>query len=139
MLFNVFVTIHVITCFLLIVVVLMQSSKGGGLSGAFGGGGGQTVFGGRETATFLSKATTYLAVLFMVTSLSLAFLSAGRGGQEQESALRRAAQRQQWGTVVPEEQKNVNDILGNVPEPVQEGQEEAAGTQEQETGKPEQQ
>jgi preprotein translocase subunit SecG len=139
MLFNVFVTIHVITCFLLIVVVLMQSAKGGGLSGAFGGGGGQTVFGGRETATFLSKATTYLAILFMVTSLSLAFLSAGRGGQEQESALRRAAQRQQWGTVVPEEQKNVDDILGNVPEPGQEGQEEAAGDQEQETGKPEQQ
>ncbi len=132
MLFNVFVTIHVITCFLLIIVVLMQSSKGGGLSGAFGGGGGQTMLGGREAATFLGKATTYLAVLFMVTSLTLAFLSAGRGGEEQESVLRRAAQRQQFGTIAPEEQKNIEDVLGNVPEPVEE---EAQG--DQDAGTPE--
>ncbi len=117
MVFNVFVTIHLVACFFLIIVVLMQSSKGGGLSGAFGGGGGQTMLGGRETATFLSKATTYLAVIFMVTSLSLAFLSAGRGGREQESVLRRAAERQQYGTIVPEEQKDINEVLGNVPEP----------------------
>jgi preprotein translocase subunit SecG len=125
MLFNVFIAIHVATCFLLIVVVLMQSSKGGGLSGAFGGGGGQTVFGGREAATFLSKATTYLAVIFMVTSLALAFLSAGRGGQQYESALRKAAQRRPLGTIVPEEQKNVEEILGNVPPPADETSEEA--------------
>jgi preprotein translocase subunit SecG len=117
MIFNVFVTVHVVTCFLLIIVVLMQSSKGGGLSGAFGGGGGQTMLGGRETATFLGKATTYLAVIFMVTSLSLAFLSAGRGGEGQESVLRRAAERRQYGTIVPEEQKDINEVLGNVPEP----------------------
>jgi preprotein translocase subunit SecG len=138
MLFNVFVTIHIITCFLLIIVVLMQSSKGGGLSGAFGGGGGQTMLGGREAATFLGKATTYLAVIFMVTSLTLAFLSAGRGGEEQESVLRRAAQRQQFGTIAPEEQKNIEDVLGNVPEPVEEG---AEGDQEtdapEEPGTPE--
>ena len=78
------------------------------------GAGGQTIFGGRETATFLSKLTTYLAVVFMITSLTLAFLSAGRGGSEQRSALRRAAQRQQqWGTVVPEEQKDLDEI-GNI-------------------------
>lgn len=112
MLFSVFITIHLITCVLLIIVVLMQSSKGGGLSGSFGGMGGQTIFGGRETATFLSRLTTYLAVVFMVTSLTLAFLSAGRGGIEQSSALRRAAQRQQqWGTIVPEEQKDLDEIL----------------------------
>jgi preprotein translocase subunit SecG len=115
MLFNIFVIIHVVTCVLLIIAVLMQSSKGGGLSGAFGGGGGQAILGGRETATFLSKATTYLAIIFMCTSLSLAFLSAGRGGQEAESALRKAAQRQEWGGMVPEERKDVEDVLGNVP------------------------
>lgn len=127
MLFNVFVAIHVVTCFLLIIVVLLQSSKGGGLSGAFGGGGGQTMLGGRETATFLGKATTYLAVIFMLTSLSLAFLSAGRGTQEQESVLRRAAERQTYGTIVPEEQKDINEVLGNVPEPAEE---ESPGTEE---------
>lgn len=115
MLFNVFVIIHVVTCALLIVAVLMQSSKGGGLSGAFGGGGGQAILGGRETATFLSKATTYLAVIFMCTSLSLAFLSAGRGNTEAESALRKAAQQQEWGGMVPEERKDIDDVIGNVP------------------------
>jgi preprotein translocase subunit SecG len=116
MLFNVFIIVHVLTCVLLIVVVLMQSSKGGGLSGAFGGGGGQAILGGRETATFLSKATTYLAIIFMVTSLSLAFLSAGKGGSETESALRKAAQKQEWGGMVPEERKDIDDVIGNVPD-----------------------
>ncbi|MDZ7861014.1 MAG: preprotein translocase subunit SecG [Candidatus Krumholzibacteriota bacterium] len=116
MLFSLFVGIHVIACVLLIIVVLMQSSKGGGLSGAFGGMGSQAVMGGRETASFLSKATTYLAVIFMVTSLSLAFLSAGRGGKQQKSVLKNAAKQNQWGTVVPEEQKKIDDILGKVPE-----------------------
>ena len=74
MLFSIFVGIHVIACVLLIIAVLMQSSKGGGLSGAFGGMGSQAVMGGRETASFLSRATTYLAVTFMLTSLFLAFL-----------------------------------------------------------------
>jgi preprotein translocase subunit SecG len=129
MLFNLFVTIHLITCLLLIVVVLMQSSKGGGLSGSFGGMGGQTIFGGRETATFLSKLTTYLAVLFMVTSLTLAFLSANRGGGEQRSALREAARREQWGTVVPEEQKDLNEILESVPAPAAEGAADSAAAQ----------
>ncbi len=126
MLFNIFVVIHAIACFLLILVVLMQSSKGGGLSGAFGGGGGQAIMGGRETATFLSRATTYLAVIFMVTSLSLAFLSAGRGGEETQSALRRAAERSNWGSIVPEEQKDIDEVLQTLEEPPAEGDEEAS-------------
>jgi preprotein translocase subunit SecG len=131
MLFNIFVIVHVLTCVLLIIAVLMQSSKGGGLSGAFGGGGGQAILGGREAATFLSKATTYLAVIFMCTSLSLAFLSAGRGGEEAESALRKAAQRQEWGGMVPEERKDVEDVLGNVPPAQQENQPEQEPAQQQ--------
>ena len=128
MVFNVFVTIHVIACVLLVLIVLMQSSKGGGLSGAFGGGGGQTMFGGREAATFLSKLTTYLAVLYMVTSLSLAFLSAGQGGKVQESALRRAAQQQQWGTIIPEEQTDIDSILSGSPVPPVEEAVDTAGS-----------
>jgi preprotein translocase subunit SecG len=127
MIFNVFVIIHVVTCALLIIAVLMQSSKGGGLSGAFGGGGGQAILGGRETATFLSKATTYLAIIFMCTSLSLAFLSAGRGGSEAESALRKAAQQQEWGGMVPEERKDIDDVIGNVPETGQEQEAQPEG------------
>ncbi len=85
--------IHVVNCILLIVVVLLQSSKGGGLAGAFGGGGAtQAVFGGRGAGTFLSKATTVLAVVFMVTSLTLTVL--GRRQVEQESVLRRALEQE---------------------------------------------
>ncbi|MFO7915524.1 MAG: preprotein translocase subunit SecG [Candidatus Krumholzibacteriales bacterium] len=111
MIFSIFVTIHVIACILLVIVVLMQSSKGGGLSGAFGGMGSQAVMGGREAASFLGKATTYLAVIFMVTSLSLAFLSASRGTEEQESVLRKAAEQREMGTMVPEAQKDLDEIL----------------------------
>ncbi len=124
MLFNIVLTVHVLGCILLTIVVLMQSSKGGALSAAFGGGGGQ-VFGGRETATFLGKATQYLAILFFLTSLSLAFLSTGKSGSKISSPLRKAAS-QQWGTVAPEDQKNIEDVLGNVPQPAQEGQGGAA-------------
>jgi preprotein translocase subunit SecG len=68
--------IHVLICLALIIVVLLQSSKGEGLAGAFGGGGlSGAVFGGRGAATFLSKATSVLAICFMVSSLTLAVIS----------------------------------------------------------------
>ena len=127
MLFDIFIVFHLIACVLLVVAVLMQSSKGGALTAAFGGGGG-TIFGGRETATLLSKATTVLAIVFFLTSLSLAFLSSGKGVAGADSALRRAAGRQQYQTVVPEEQKNIDEVLGNVPQPA-EGQQGGAEKQ----------
>jgi len=109
MLFNILIVVHVLVCFVLIIVVLLQSSKGGGLAGAFGGAGGQTMFGGQETATFLSKATTYLAVAFMVLSLLLAFLSARRGQPGSRSVVRQAVEQQQ--NVIPEG-RSIDDILG---------------------------
>src|SRR5712691_669344 len=63
--------LHVLICFLLIVVVLLQSGKAADLAGAFGGAGSQTAFGPRGAATFLSKATTWCAVMFMLTSIAL--------------------------------------------------------------------
>ncbi|MCS6952917.1 MAG: preprotein translocase subunit SecG [Bryobacteraceae bacterium] len=72
---------HVLVCFFLIVVVLLQSGKAADLAGAFGGMGSQTAFGPRGAATVLSKATTVAAVIFMLTSLSLAIIAArGTGG-----------------------------------------------------------
>ncbi len=70
------VTIHVLVCIVLILSVLLQSGKGGGLSSAFGAGGpsgGMTgqMFGGRGAATFLSKATTILATLYMLIVIGL--------------------------------------------------------------------
>ncbi len=110
MIYNILQSIHILVCIVLIIVVLMQSSKGGGLAGAFGGGGDQTVFGGRETATFLSKATTYLAIAFMILSLSLAFLASKRGPAGPESAIRQAIQRE--GNVIPKGE-SVDEVLGS--------------------------
>ena len=74
--FTVVLIFHVIVSIGLVLVVLMQSSKGEGLAGtAFGGSLSGAVFGGRGAASFLSKATTVLAVLFMVNCMALAFMS----------------------------------------------------------------
>ena len=70
--------IHIVVCLLLVVVVLLQSGKSADLAGAFGGYGSQSTFGPRGTATLLSKLTTTLAILFMVTSLLLQVLATGK-------------------------------------------------------------
>ena len=70
-----FLTIlHVVVCIFLIAVVLLQRGKGAEIGAVFGGGGSTTVFGSRGAGSFLSKLTTGAAILFMVTSLSLAYL-----------------------------------------------------------------
>ena len=63
--------VHIVVCLMLIIVVLLQSGKSADLAGAFGGYGSQSSFGPRGGATFLSKMTTILAVLFMVLTLLL--------------------------------------------------------------------
>jgi len=88
----VLITVHVLLCFLLIVVVLLQSGKAADLAGAFGGSGSQTAFGPRGAATFLSKATTWCAVMFMVTTMSLVLReSSGMAGTGGSSVLEKTA------------------------------------------------
>jgi preprotein translocase subunit SecG len=70
-----FLTIlHVLVCVFLIGVVLLQRGKGAEIGAVFGGGGSSTVFGSRGAGNFLSKLTTAAAIVFMITSLSLAYL-----------------------------------------------------------------
>jgi len=73
-LFYLIVFLHIVACLFLIAVVLLQQGKGQDLASAFGGGGTQTAFGPRGSATVLSRATTILAGLFMVTSLALSIV-----------------------------------------------------------------
>lgn len=68
------VAVHILACFFLIGVVLLQQGKGQDLASAFGGGGSQTAFGPRGQANVLSRATTILAGVFMVTSLALSLI-----------------------------------------------------------------
>ena len=72
--------IHVIVCLFLIAVVLLQSGKSGDIAAAFGGQGSQTAFGPRGAATALSKATTWSAIIFMVTSITLSIYASRKTG-----------------------------------------------------------
>jgi preprotein translocase subunit SecG len=67
--------LHILVCIFLILVVLLQSGKGQDLASSFGGGSSQTVFGSAGPATALSRATTVVAIMFMLTSLGLAIMS----------------------------------------------------------------
>jgi preprotein translocase subunit SecG len=73
---TIFLTIlHVFVSVFMIAVVLLQSGKGAEMGASFGSSGSQSVFGAGGGTTFLSKATTGAAVIFMLTSLTLAYIS----------------------------------------------------------------
>ena len=72
---NALIIIHVVVSFALIMIVLLQTGKGADMGAAFGGGSSQTLFGSTGASTFLSKLTTIAAVVFMLTSLALAYHS----------------------------------------------------------------
>lgn len=96
---QIFVTItHVVVCVVLIMVVLLQAGKGANMGAAFGGS-SQTVFGSSGPATFLSKMTTWVAIVFMLTSLALSHptFSSTSGG-----SLMKGAAKQQDSKPVPQ-------------------------------------
>ncbi len=81
MVFYLITTVHVIVCLVLIVVVLLQHGKSADIAATFGGMGSQTAFGPRGTATAFSRLTTWCAIIFMLTSMSLTyFANHHRGG-----------------------------------------------------------
>jgi preprotein translocase subunit SecG len=69
--YSVLVALHILICAVLIIVIMLQSGEAADLAGAFGGAGSQTAFGPRGAATFLTKATTWCAVMFMLTSMAM--------------------------------------------------------------------
>ena len=68
------VAIHILVCVFLIGVVLLQQGRSADLAGAFGGQGSQTAFGPRAAANVLTRLTTWSAIIFMLTSISLTIL-----------------------------------------------------------------
>ena len=73
-LFYFVIALHVIVCFFLVGVVLLQQGRSADLAGAFGGQGSQTAFGPRAAANVLTRLTTWSAVIFMFTSITLVVL-----------------------------------------------------------------
>jgi len=91
------IIIHVIVSVALIAVVLLQSGKGAEMGASFGASGSQSVFGAGGGNTFMSKMTTAAAIIFMLTSLSLAYLSGKSGSSSimsSKSAAKSAPQKQ---------------------------------------------
>ena len=90
--------LHVIVCLFLMLTVLLQSGKGGGMGAAFGGGNAATVFGSSGASTFLRKLTAGAVTVFMLDSMTLAFLASRNSGdalekfgeQEQQRAKQKA-------------------------------------------------
>jgi preprotein translocase subunit SecG len=80
MIYGLIVAVHIVVCLFIIIVVLLQSGKSGDISAAFGGQGSQTAFGPRGAASALSRATTWSAIAFMITSITLSVYSARSGG-----------------------------------------------------------
>jgi preprotein translocase subunit SecG len=78
--------VHVLMCFGIIAIVLLQAGKGADIGSAFGGAGSQAVFGSMGTPTVLGKITGAIAIIFTVTSFSLAIL----GGDRSSSVVREA-------------------------------------------------
>jgi preprotein translocase subunit SecG len=70
--------VHVIVCAVLIVVVLLQHGKSADIAATFGGMGSQTAFGPRGTATVFSRLTTWCAIIFMLTSMTLTWFTSMR-------------------------------------------------------------
>ncbi len=85
---SIMVALHVTFCILLILIVLLQSGKGAEMGISMGGGAGQTLFGAGGPASILTKITTAVAILFMVTSLTLAYMS---GHQSDSSVMKDGA------------------------------------------------
>ena len=87
------IIIHTIVSVLLVAVILMQASQGGGLSGTFGSTTTSALLGGRGAGTFLSKLTTYLAVIFLGLAVVISLISAP-SAIELESILKQEAESQ---------------------------------------------
>jgi preprotein translocase subunit SecG len=110
------IVLHVIVCVIMILIVLLQGGKGAEMGATFGGA-SQTVFGSSGPTDFLSKLTTWSAAIFMLTSLSLAYLSSGKTTPSVIDKVPIAAE--QRATEAPLLPEGVNEALP----PVQQGEE----------------
>ncbi len=77
--YTLLIILHVVVSIALILIILLQTGKGSDIGAVFGGGSSQTLFGSTGPTSFLSKLTAGAAIVFMVTSLFLAYFS-GKGG-----------------------------------------------------------
>lgn len=89
--------VHIFVCLVLMFVVLLQQGKGGGMGAAFGGATTQ-VFGGRGAGNILTRATAICAGIFMLTSVSLAYLSSSGDRALKARVAQESSKKKETGT-----------------------------------------
>ena len=97
---TIILSIHVIAAAALIGLVLIQQGQGADAGAAFGSGASQTLFGSRGAGSFFTRTTTMLAIVFFLTSISLAWISARDASQE--SVLDRVQTQTSTGVELPQ-------------------------------------
>jgi preprotein translocase subunit SecG len=95
--------VHIFVCAVLMFVVLLQQGKGGGMGAAFGGGAAAQVFGGRGAGNLLTRATAICAAVFMLTSVSLAYLSSSGDRALKARAAMESQKKNDKGTARPKD------------------------------------
>ncbi len=76
--FTIILLVHVLAALGIVGLVLVQHGKGADMGAAFGSGASGSLFGATGSANFLSRTTAILAVVFFVTSLSLAYIASNK-------------------------------------------------------------
>ena len=107
---------HVLLAIVLIVLVLLQHGKGADMGAAFGSGSAGSLFGASGSATFLSRATSFVAALFFATSMSLTYLSVNQTGSTKAMSIMDQIDESESGSEVKPEEESSLERDGNVPE-----------------------
>ncbi|MDG2421605.1 MAG: preprotein translocase subunit SecG [Gammaproteobacteria bacterium] len=81
------IIVHVVAAIAIVGLVLLQQGKGADAGASFGSGASQTVFGSSGSGNFLVRATTIAAVIFFVTSLTLAIFARNQAGTGSSAGL----------------------------------------------------
>jgi preprotein translocase subunit SecG len=93
--YTLLVVLFILVSIVMVVVILLQSGKGQGLAGSIGGGmGGSSVFGGRGAADFLTKATAWIAGIYMVLALLLSVIYRSEAQTAQKSLIEKRMEKQ---------------------------------------------
>ncbi|MBY0483126.1 preprotein translocase subunit SecG [Nitrosomonas sp.] len=106
---------HVLLAIVLIILVLLQHGKGADMGAAFGSGSAGSLFGASGSATFLSRATSFVAALFFATSMSLTYLSMNQTGSTKAMSIMDQIEESEGGSEVKLEEESSLERDSNVP------------------------
>ena len=116
--FTAVVVLHIIVSIVLIIVVLLQAGKGASIGASLGGASSQTLFGSAGPTTFFGKITAACAVVFMITSMSLTYMTAAKrrsSVMEGVQTIEKAPSQETLPAEVPSQEAEQTSEPGKVP------------------------